>query len=36
MLVLMVAIAVYVPYENPDSSKRSRRKYGDKVDYRNV
>ncbi len=28
--------ALYVPYENPDSSKRSRRKYGDKLDYRNL
>ncbi|MBH8562573.1 transposase [Nostoc sp. CENA67] len=28
--------ALYVPYENPDSSKRSRRKYGDKLDYRNI
>ena len=28
--------ALYVPYENPDSSKRSRRKYGDKIDYRNI
>lgn len=28
--------ALYVPYENPDSSKRSRRKYGDKLDYRHL
>lgn len=28
--------ALYFPYENPDSSKRSRRKYGDNVDYRNI
>jgi IS4 transposase len=28
--------ALYVPYENPESSNRSRRKYGDKVDYRNI
>ena len=28
--------ALYFPYENPESSKRSRRKYGDKVDYRNI
>ncbi|ACC81638.1 transposase [Nostoc punctiforme] len=28
--------ALYVPYENPDSSKRSRRQYGDKLDYRNL
>ncbi|WP_396020694.1 transposase [Aulosira sp. FACHB-615] len=28
--------ALYIPYENPDSNKRSRRKYGDKLDYRNL
>lgn len=28
--------ALYVPYENPDSSKRSRRKYGDKLDYHHL
>ncbi|MFN6558753.1 MAG: transposase [Nostoc sp. ChiSLP01] len=28
--------ALYVPYEHPDSNKRSRRKYGDKLDYRNI
>jgi putative transposase len=28
--------ALYLPYEHPDASKRSRRKYGDKVDYRNM
>ena len=28
--------ALYLPYEQPDSSKRSRRKYGDKVDCRNI
>lgn len=28
--------ALYIPYENPDSNKRSRRKYGEKLDYRNL
>ncbi len=28
--------ALYVPYEHPDSKGRSRRKYGDKLDYRNL
>ncbi|AUS99267.1 IS4 family transposase [Nostoc sp. CENA543] len=28
--------ALYIPYENPNSNKRSRRKYGDKLDYRNI
>jgi len=28
--------ALYIPYENPDSNKRSRRKYGDKLDYSNL
>ena len=28
--------ALYFPYENSDSSKRSRRKYGEKLDYRNI
>lgn len=28
--------ALYAPYENPDSNSRSRRKYGDKLDYRNI
>jgi putative transposase len=28
--------ALYIPYEQPDSGKRSRRKYGDRVDYRNL
>lgn len=28
--------ALYIPYENPDSHKRSRRKYGDKLDYSNI
>ncbi|BDI20931.1 hypothetical protein ANSO36C_67330 (plasmid) [Nostoc cf. commune SO-36] len=28
--------ALYIPYENPDSSKRSRRKYAEKLDYRNI
>ena len=25
--------ALYIPYQNPDSNKRSRRKYGEKIDY---
>ena len=28
--------ALYLPYENPDSKKRSRRKYGGKLEYRNI
>jgi putative transposase len=28
--------ALYVPYEHLDSNKRSRRKYGDKMDYCNI
>ncbi|WP_341531530.1 transposase (plasmid) [Nostoc sp. UHCC 0302] len=28
--------ALYIPYQDPDSSKRSRRKYGDKVDCFNI
>lgn len=28
--------ALYIPYENPDSNKRSRCKYGDKLDYSNL
>ncbi|WGV24407.1 transposase [Halotia branconii] len=28
--------ALYIPYENPDYHKRSRRKYGDKLDYSNI
>lgn len=28
--------ALYIPYENPDLNKRSQRKYGDKLDYRNL
>ena len=28
--------ALYIPYQNPDSNKRSRRKYGEKVDYLNI
>lgn len=28
--------ALYIPFKNPNSSKRSRRKYGDKLDYRNL
>ncbi|MBD2169410.1 transposase, partial [Calothrix membranacea FACHB-236] len=28
--------ALYIPYEHPNSSKPSRRKYGDKLDYRNL
>jgi putative transposase len=28
--------ALYVPYEHSESQKRSRRKYGDKLDYRNI
>lgn len=28
--------ALYVPYQNPDPNCRSRRKYGDKIDYHNI
>ncbi|QHG15678.1 transposase [Nostoc sp. ATCC 53789] len=28
--------ALYIPYQHPDSHKRSRRKYGDKIDYHNI
>jgi len=28
--------ALYIPYEHPESDKSSRRKYGDKIDYRNI
>ncbi len=28
--------ALYIPYQTPDPSCRSRRKYGDKVDYHNI
>lgn len=28
--------ALYIPYQNPDSNKRSRRKYGEKLDYSNI
>ena len=28
--------ALCIPYENPDAQGRSRRKYGDKLDYRNL
>jgi putative transposase len=28
--------ALYIPYQNPDSNRRSRRKYGEKVDYHNI
>lgn len=28
--------AFYVPYEHPESKGRSRRKYGEKLDYRNI
>jgi putative transposase len=28
--------ALYIPYENPDDNKRSRRQYGEKLDYRNL
>ena len=28
--------ALYIPYQNPDSNTRSRRKYGDKIDYYNI
>ncbi|MBE8989429.1 transposase [Nostoc sp. LEGE 12450] len=28
--------ALYIPYQHPDSNKRSRRKYGDKIDYCNI
>lgn len=28
--------ALYIPYQNPDPNCRSRRKYGEKVDYHNI
>lgn len=28
--------ALYIPYQKPDSNSRSRRKYGDKIDYCNI
>jgi len=28
--------ALYIPYEHPESDKSSRRKYGDRIDYRNI
>ena len=28
--------ALYIPYQHPDSNSRSRRKYGDKIDYCNI
>jgi putative transposase len=28
--------ALYIPYQNPDPNRRSRRKYGDKLDYCNI
>jgi IS4 transposase len=28
--------ALYIPYQHPDPDKRSRRKYGDKIDYNNI
>ncbi|NJR76933.1 MAG: transposase [Scytonema sp. CRU_2_7] len=28
--------ALYIPYQHSDSNKRSRRKYGDKIDYRHI
>lgn len=28
--------ALYIPYQNPDPNHRSRRKYGDKLDWRNI
>ncbi len=28
--------ALYIPYENPDPNRRSRRKYGDRLDWRNI
>lgn len=28
--------ALYIPYQNPDPNHRSRRKYGDKLDYRHL
>lgn len=28
--------ALYLPYQNPEPDRRCRRKYGDKVDYRNI
>lgn len=28
--------ALYIPYQNPDPNHRSRRKYGEKLDWRNI
>jgi putative transposase len=28
--------ALYIPYQHPDSNHRSRRKYGDRLDWRNI
>ncbi|MGD1873111.1 MAG: transposase, partial [Mastigocoleus sp.] len=28
--------ALYLPYQNPNPERRSRRKYGDKLDYKNI
>ncbi|WP_392478827.1 transposase [Nostoc sp. C110] len=28
--------SLYIPYQNPDPDQRSRRKYGDKIDYDNI
>lgn len=28
--------ALYIPYQNPDPNHRSRRKYGDRLDWRNI
>ncbi|MHC5828956.1 MAG: transposase, partial [Nostoc sp.] len=28
--------ALYIPYQHPDPDHRSRRKYGDKLDWRNI
>lgn len=28
--------ALYIPYQSPDPNSRSRRKYGDKIDYHNI
>jgi putative transposase len=28
--------ALYIPYQHPDPNSRSRRKYGDKIDYNNI
>ena len=29
-------LALYIPYQNPDPNCRSRRKYGEKIDYCNI